>query len=98
MPVWVVTSTAMRQSPRALFGTSIPSRFVSGDHYQAIERHAGSELFLMTSDVSGHGVAAAILTASLEALSAVPIEAGAPGLEPESPSSPTSVDPVEHPR
>ncbi len=61
-----------------LFGTSIPSRFVSGDHYQAIERESGGELFLMTSDVSGHGVAAAILTASLEALSAVPIEAGLP--------------------
>jgi serine phosphatase RsbU (regulator of sigma subunit) len=56
-----------------LFGTSSPSRFVSGDHYQVVER-GENELFTMTSDVSGKGMAAALLTASLEALSAVPIE------------------------
>jgi len=60
----------------SLFGTSFPSRFVSGDHYQVVERGEGSELFMMISDVSGKGMAAALLTASLEALSAVPIEAG----------------------
>lgn len=61
----------------ALFGTSFPSRFVSGDHYQVVEREGG-EILMMTSDVSGKGMAAALLTASLEALSAVPIEAGLP--------------------
>jgi len=60
-----------------IYGTSFPSRFVSGDHYQVQERGNG-ELFIMTSDVSGKGMAAALLTASLEALSAVPIEGGAP--------------------
>jgi len=60
----------------ALFGTSFPSRWVSGDHYQVVERREGGELFMMISDVSGKGMAAALLTASLEALSAVPIEAG----------------------
>jgi sigma-B regulation protein RsbU (phosphoserine phosphatase) len=61
----------------SLFGTSFPSRFVSGDHYQVVEREGG-EILMMTSDVSGKGMAAALLTASLEALSAVPIEAGLP--------------------
>jgi sigma-B regulation protein RsbU (phosphoserine phosphatase) len=36
------------------------------------------EILMMTSDVSGKGMAAALLTASLEALSAAPIEAGMP--------------------
>jgi phosphoserine phosphatase RsbU/P len=61
----------------SIFGTSSPSRFVSGDHYQVVER-PGGELFVMASDVSGKGMAAALLTASLEALSAVPIEEGLP--------------------
>jgi phosphoserine phosphatase RsbU/P len=61
----------------SLFGTSFPSRWVSGDHYQVVER-GEHEILMMTSDVSGKGMAAALLTASLEALSAVPIEAGLP--------------------
>jgi serine phosphatase RsbU (regulator of sigma subunit) len=61
----------------SIYGTSFPSRFVSGDHYQVVER-GGGELFVMASDVSGKGMAAALLTASLEALSAVPIESGLP--------------------
>jgi serine phosphatase RsbU (regulator of sigma subunit) len=60
----------------SVYGTSFPSRFVSGDHYQVVERAGGAEIFLMASDVSGKGMAAALLTASLEALSAVPIESG----------------------
>lgn len=60
-----------------IFGTSFPSRFVSGDHYQVQERDGG-ELLIMCSDVSGKGMAAALLTASLEALSAGPIETGMP--------------------
>jgi serine phosphatase RsbU (regulator of sigma subunit) len=61
----------------SVYGTSFPSRFVSGDHYQVVERGEG-ELLLMASDVSGKGMAAALLTASLEALSAGPIEVGMP--------------------
>ena len=61
----------------SVYGTSFPSRWVSGDHYQVIMR-GENELFLMASDVSGKGMAAALLTASLEALSAAPIEAGMP--------------------
>ncbi len=61
----------------SVYGTSFPSRWVSGDHYQVVERGEG-ELFIMLSDVSGKGMAAALLTASLEALSAAPIEAGTP--------------------
>ncbi len=61
----------------AVYGTSFPSRWVSGDHYQVVERGEG-ELLLMASDVSGKGMAAALLTASLEALSAGPIEVGMP--------------------
>lgn len=59
----------------SILGTSFPSRFVSGDHYQVAER-GDNELFIMVSDVSGKGMAAALLTASLEALSAGPIEEG----------------------
>jgi sigma-B regulation protein RsbU (phosphoserine phosphatase) len=61
----------------AVYGTSFPSRWVSGDHYQVIERGQG-ELLIMASDVSGKGMAAALLTASLEALCAHPIETGMP--------------------
>jgi len=60
----------------SVFGASVPSRFVSGDYYRVVERAEGAELFVMTSDVSGKGMAAALLTASLEALSAMPIESG----------------------
>ena len=35
----------------SLFGTSFPSRFVSGDHYQVVERGEGGELFMMISVV-----------------------------------------------
>jgi serine phosphatase RsbU (regulator of sigma subunit) len=63
----------------AVYGTSFPSRWVSGDHYQVIERgDGGGELLIMASDVSGKGMAAALLTASLEALCAGPIETGMP--------------------
>jgi len=61
----------------ALFGTSFPSRWVSGDHSPVVER-GDDAILMMTSDVSGKGMAAALLTASLEALSAAPIEAGLP--------------------
>ncbi|MEM7584874.1 MAG: SpoIIE family protein phosphatase [Acidobacteriota bacterium] len=64
-----------------LHAGNIPSRGVSGDYYQVLERTGGSgntEIVLMVADVSGKGIAASLLTASLEALSAVPIEDGLP--------------------
>jgi phosphoserine phosphatase RsbU/P len=61
-----------------LHGTNFPSRVVSGDYYEVVERKEGRELVLMIADVSGKGVAAALLTASLQALSAGPVEDGLP--------------------
>ncbi len=57
---------------------NIPSRHVSGDYYVALERAEGSECALMIADVAGKGIAASLLTASLEALAAGPIEDGLP--------------------
>jgi serine phosphatase RsbU (regulator of sigma subunit) len=53
-----------------------PSRGVSGDYYQVLTRDDGNEIVLMVADVSGKGIGAALLTASLEALSAAPLEDG----------------------
>ena len=65
----------------SLHGGSVPSRGVSGDYYLATLRRDGNELFGMIVDVSGKGMGAALLTASLEALSASPVQEGmAPGL------------------
>lgn len=61
-----------------LYGVNIPSRGVSGDYYKAFIRRDGQELILMIADVCGKGLGAALLTASLEALSAGPIEDGLP--------------------
>ncbi len=60
----------------ALLAGNMPSRKVSGDYYQVVARQGGSEGVVMVSDVSGKGMAASILTASLEALTAGPIEVG----------------------
>ena len=62
----------------ALHAGNVPSRGVSGDYYQVLERLDGRECVLMVADVSGKGIAASLLTASLEALAAVPIEDGLP--------------------
>ena len=62
----------------SLWAGSVPSRGVSGDYYFAAERPAQADLFAMVVDVSGKGMAAALLTASLEALAASPIELGLP--------------------
>ncbi|MEE8525288.1 MAG: SpoIIE family protein phosphatase [Thermoanaerobaculia bacterium] len=61
-----------------LYARNIPSRGVSGDYYVVLERGGGREVVLMVADVSGKGIAASILTASLEALAAGPIEDGLP--------------------
>ena len=59
-----------------LHGSSRPCRLVSGDYYKAVVREDGEELLVMLADVVGKGLAAALLTASLEALAAGPIEVG----------------------
>ncbi|MDP9120646.1 MAG: SpoIIE family protein phosphatase [Acidobacteriota bacterium] len=61
-----------------IHGGSTPSRGVSGDYYSVGTRGSGSECVLMVADVSGKGMAASLLTASLEAFSAGPIEDGLP--------------------
>ena len=59
-----------------LWGGNVPSRGVSGDYFKIEERSEGGELVFVIADVSGKGIAASLLTASLEALSAGPIEVG----------------------
>ena len=59
-----------------LYAGTVPSRGVSGDFYLALERSAGRELLLMVADVSGKGMGAALLMASLEALCAPAIAKG----------------------
>jgi serine phosphatase RsbU (regulator of sigma subunit) len=53
---------------------NVPSRGVSGDFYKVSLRAEGRECVIFQTDVSGKGVSAALLTASLEALLAVPLE------------------------
>ncbi|MEM1246609.1 MAG: SpoIIE family protein phosphatase [Acidobacteriota bacterium] len=60
-----------------LYAINQPSRGVSGDWYMISVRE-GDELVLLCADVSGKGIGAALLTASMEALSAAPIESGSP--------------------
>ncbi len=57
---------------------NLPSRVVSGDYYVVVPRPGGGGAVLMVADVSGKGIAASLLTASLEALAAGPIEDGLP--------------------
>lgn len=61
-----------------LYGGNIPSRGVSGDYYEVVTRTEGSECVLMIADVAGKGMAASLLTVSLQALSTGPIEDGLP--------------------
>jgi sigma-B regulation protein RsbU (phosphoserine phosphatase) len=61
-----------------LYGATKPSRGVSGDYYQLVERAAGDEFVLAVADVSGKGISAAMLTGYLEAVASVPIEDGLP--------------------
>ena len=59
-----------------LYGRNLPSRGVSGDFYKLAVRKDGAECVVFVADVSGKGIAASLLTASLEALSAVPLATG----------------------
>jgi serine phosphatase RsbU (regulator of sigma subunit) len=62
----------------SIFGQNFPSRGVSGDYYVVVPRKEDTECVLFMADVSGKGIAASIVTASLEALAVAPIESGAP--------------------
>jgi pSer/pThr/pTyr-binding forkhead associated (FHA) protein len=62
----------------SLYGETRPSRGVSGDYYQVVERAGGDELILALADVSGKGITAAIITGYLDAVVSVPIEDGVP--------------------
>jgi serine phosphatase RsbU (regulator of sigma subunit) len=64
-----------------LCARNVPSRHVSGDLYQAVLRRDGAECVLLLADVAGKGVAASLLAASVEALSAGPLEEGQPPAE-----------------
>jgi len=57
-----------------LHGGNSPSRGVSGDLFKVVERTPGCDYALFLADVSGKGIGAALLTASLEALVAAQIE------------------------
>jgi serine phosphatase RsbU (regulator of sigma subunit) len=61
-----------------LQASNIPTRAVSGDLYQVQMRREDRECVVLMADVSGKGMAASLLTASLEALAAGPIEVGLP--------------------
>ena len=57
-------------------GGNVPSRGVSGDYFKVEGRNEDREFVMMIADVSGKGIGASLLTASLEALAAGPIEVG----------------------
>ena len=51
-----------------IHGGNIPSRGVSGDYYQVVERPATHEVALIIADVSGKGIGASLLTGYVDAL------------------------------
>jgi len=67
-----------------ILAANTPSRTVSGDYYQIVERRVAGgdggdgemETALIIADVCGKGTAAALLTASLEAVCAALLQAG----------------------
>ena len=61
-----------------LLGANVPSRGVSGDYYEVIERAGGREAVLVVADASGKGMGASLLTTSLQTLAAQPIDDGLP--------------------
>ena len=61
-----------------VFGSNFPSQGVSGDYYQVRPRRDGAEVALQVIDVSGKGIGASLLTASVEALCIAPLEDGLP--------------------
>jgi serine phosphatase RsbU (regulator of sigma subunit) len=59
-----------------LYGATRPSRVVSGDYFELIERRHGEQWFVLVADVSGKGIGASLLTGYLEALTVPLVEAG----------------------
>jgi serine phosphatase RsbU (regulator of sigma subunit) len=51
-----------------IYGGNIPSRGVSGDYYQVVERRDHGDLAVIIADVSGKGIAASLLTGYVDAL------------------------------
>jgi serine phosphatase RsbU (regulator of sigma subunit) len=51
-----------------IYGGNTPSRGVSGDYYQIVERAGRSEVAVVIADVSGKGIAASLLTGYVDAL------------------------------
>jgi len=51
-----------------IYGGNKPSRGVSGDYYQVVERAGGDEIAIVIADVSGKGIAASLLTGYVDAL------------------------------
>jgi serine phosphatase RsbU (regulator of sigma subunit) len=51
-----------------IHGANTPSRGVSGDYYQIVERPGRGELAVVIADVSGKGIAASLLTGYVDAL------------------------------
>jgi serine phosphatase RsbU (regulator of sigma subunit)/pSer/pThr/pTyr-binding forkhead associated (FHA) protein len=51
-----------------VYGGNIPSRGVSGDYYQVVERPETNEVAVIIADVSGKGIGASLLTAYVDAL------------------------------
>ncbi len=64
----------------SLHAGCVPSLLVSGDYYRVLLRRGGRELLVMVVDAAGKGMSGALLTVSVEALAAAPIESG---LEPQ---------------
>ena len=51
-----------------IYGGNIPSRGVSGDYYQVLERADEGDIAVIIADVSGKGIAASLLTGYVDAL------------------------------
>ncbi len=62
----------------SLFATNDPSRSVSGDFYEVQTCDATGEPVIVIADVSGKGMSASLVAASLDALLMGPIEVGHP--------------------
>lgn len=59
-----------------LVAMNVPSRGVSGDFYQVVERDSAGECFVLLADVSGKGLAASLLAAILDSFAAEPMAGG----------------------
>ncbi len=64
-----------------LYGGNIPSRGVSGDYYQVVERKDHGDVAVIIADVSGKGIAASLLTGYVDALCLAYLGEGHPPAE-----------------